>query len=88
MTGSIPADAYPKSLRDIAIQVDELIQDKVIRKRFVDAVKEWEVSPETGSEIRRLPTRALTDTEKLAVLAAIHDAVSEGVDEIDPWRPY
>ena len=85
MAGSIPSDAFPKWLRDIAIQVDELIQDAVVRKRVERAVREWQDSPE-ATAAKFLPVRALSNVEKLARLAAIHDAVSEAASQIDPWR--
>ncbi|MEW6249646.1 MAG: hypothetical protein AB1716_03290 [Planctomycetota bacterium] len=81
---------WPPWMTDVARHVDELVSPEPKRQRWLDEIEEWGRQRNNG---RRLaitfpPAFALDERARIAVLAAIHDAVSPAKpivpDDIDP----
>ena len=74
---------WPRWMLRVATRVDELLALPGILDRFQRAIQKWDRDRVPPVEL--LPNRRLTQPEKLAGLAAIHDVVCERVKLIDPF---
>lgn len=74
-----------KWLKDIAVRVDELVQDDAAREWFKARLAEWRQSWQRN-EYDFIPDRALTLPEQYVRMAAIHDVVCERAQPLDIWN--
>ena len=95
-------DDWPQWLMDIAVEIDELVQNPEVLARFQRMLGQWHLGraakgPKRDSDAKRrrvyngvevFPRRARSIAHKYAVLAAIHDTVCAKTKRIDPWRSH
>lgn len=75
---------YPDWLVSIGASIDELVSTTGGMATFRDAVRE---AARRKGPVQVFPARAMEYSEKLALLAAIHDEVCRDAEVIDPWEP-
>ena len=71
----------------MAVRVDEWIARPLVRDRFLAMLRAWRAEHDGHGKHGDglLPVRAMTQPEKYAALAAIHDRVCEGAEQLDLW---
>jgi len=93
---------WPQWLVDVAVSVDELIGQPKALARFQSQLREWKAEHDRQgpkgthdrhgallyNEVQILPRRRLTSAGKYAVLAAIHDLISDKSKRIDLWATH
>ena len=74
-------------LVQVAVRVDEWIARPLVRDRFLAMLRAWRAEHDGHGKHGDglLPVRAMTQPEKYAALAAIHDRVCEGAEQLDLW---